>query len=126
MSSPHTRLLLAAPVILALATACKKEEPVATPPVPVETGNKEVELNLDKKPAAALSPPTFDPKGLPDMEFIYNTTARFMLEQNRPAKDLEELIAMGYMPKLPPPPPGKKWFHNQRAALIYLVDAPKK
>ena len=126
MPSRPPRVLLAASVILALATACKKEAPVAAPPAPVETGIKEVELNLDQKPAGTLSPPIFDPKGMPDQDFIYNTTARFLLEQKRPAKDLEELIATGYMPKLPPPPPGKKYVLNQRAAMIQLVDASKK
>ena len=126
MTTQPTRLLLAAAFVVALATACTKEEPVVAPPAPVDTGTKEVELNLDKKSATALPPPTFDPKGMPDQDFIYNTTARFVLEQKRPAKDLEELIATGYMPKLPPPPPGKKYVLNQRAAMIQLVDAPKK
>ena len=125
MTSRHTRPVLVATFVLALVTACKKEEPLPAPPAKIDTG-KEVELNLDHKPAAALPPPNLDAKGLPDMDFIYNTTARFLIEQKRPAKDLEELIAMGYMPKLPPPPPGKKYVINQRAAMIQLVDAPKK
>ena len=115
-------------LLLALLLAgCKKDE---SPPSPAQadTGNKEVEIKLDAPAALTqpIAPPKINDRGLPDADFIYNTTRRFLMEQKHPAKDLEELLAKGYMPPLPPLPPGKKYILNQRAAMIQIVDAPAK
>ncbi|GDY24020.1 hypothetical protein LBMAG56_53670 [Verrucomicrobiota bacterium] len=118
-------LLIVTASVAPLTTGCKNDEPPPPPPK-VETGAKEVEITIDRAPAAALAAPKLNNQGIPDADFIYNTTRRFMEEQKRPAKDLEELVAKGYMPPLPAPPPGKKYVLNQRAAMIQLVDAPKK
>lgn len=114
-------------LLACLPAACKKEEPPPTDPQ-ADTGNKEVELKLDKSssPTPPIAPPKINERGLPDLDFIYHTTRRFLVEQKRQAKDLDELIAMGYMPPLPPLPPGKKYNLNQRSAMIEIVDAPAK
>ncbi len=125
--NPRLLPLLLLQVVSALSSTmgCKNEEP--PPPAPkVETEVKEIEIAPDRAPAAALAAPKLNNQGIPDADFIYNTTRRFMQEQKHPAKDLEELIAKGYMPPLPAPPPGKKYVLNQRAAMIQLVDAPRK
>ncbi len=126
MNPTSFRPLVALVFAVVLAAACQKDEPPPPPPAPADVGNKEVELKIDAQARQPIAPPKLNDKGLPDIDFIYQTTRRFLDEQKRPARDLEELIALGYMPKLPPPPPGKKYILNQRAAMIQIVDAPKK
>jgi len=111
--------------LLSLTVACFKDEPPPPPPPAADTAPKEIELKATPTPAAqqpAIEPAKIDDKGIPDSNFIYLTTRRFLQEQKRSARDLDELISMGYMPPLPKLPPGKKYLLNQRAATIQVVE----
>ena len=125
MTSPFALLRPWAVVpALLLIAACKPEATAPAPPPSAATEPKEVEIKVETtRPAATVEPAKLNAQGLPDMDFIYNTSRRFFVEQKRFARDLEELVAMGYMPKLPTPPPGKKYVINQRSATISLVDS---
>ena len=113
-------------VVLAFATACK-EEAAPPPPVPAEPGaTGEVESKIDAKPAADLPPPKLDGRGLPDRDSLYSAISRFTATKNRRPKNLEELIANGYLPPLPAPPAGKKYVLDVFSAAIELADAPQK
>jgi hypothetical protein len=119
--------VFASSALACLIVACSKEE--APPPAPkAEEAPKEIELKITPSTTPSEPPPQptkIDDKGIPDSSFIYVTTRRFLQEQKRPARDLDELITMGYMPPLPKLPPGKKYILNQRAASIQIVDVPK-
>ena len=123
MKTPlQVRIAVLVPLVF-LAGGCKKEEP-APPSLPAqaEAESREIELKPDKAPIVVAAPKV-DDRGIPDANFIYQTTRRFFAEQKRSPKNLEELIAKGYMPPLPTPPPGKRYVLNERAAMIQLQDA---
>ena len=61
--------------------------------------------------------------GLPSQQVLYDAIQKYIAEhQGRAAKDVDELVSRGYLPKLPPPPSGKKYLLNQRFATLDLVD----
>lgn len=125
MSRLHKYLLASGIAVLALSAACEKES-VPPPAQPEPVDRSEAEIKIDTKPTVALPPLKLDEKGLPDQNFIYNAIARFTGEKNRRPRNLEELIATGYLPPLPTPPAGKKYILNVPGAVIELADAPKK
>jgi hypothetical protein len=93
--------------------AQKKDEPapattIGAPPAPSDT----------KENAGGIDPES----KLPDSEAVYQATRKFAEKNRRQAKDLDELIATGFLPKLPAPPPGKKYLLNQRDASLRVVD----
>jgi hypothetical protein len=67
-------------------------------------------------------PPEQKPGELPDYNVISRAVNGFLVKYQRPPRDIEELVAQGFLNKLPPPPPGKKYVLNQRMASLTVVD----
>ena len=111
-------------LVLALTLAgCSKE--AAPPPQRVTTP-----VLAEPPPATPSSPGETTPAptpvraaSLPSHQVLYDAIQKYMFEhQGRAAKDVHELVAKGYLPSLPPPPPGKKYDLNQRSAVLQVVD----
>lgn len=59
---------------------------------------------------------------IPTQEDVYQATRKFMDRNKREARTPEELVSAGLLAPLPPPPPGKKYVLDQRAANLRLAD----
>ncbi|MEN9576099.1 MAG: hypothetical protein RL514_3954 [Verrucomicrobiota bacterium] len=60
---------------------------------------------------------------LPDTVVLYEAITKHMTaNQGRAAKDVEDLVAKGFLKPLPPLPPGKRYELNQRSAVLSIVD----
>jgi hypothetical protein len=115
---------------------CSKKRPASPRPSP-QSGGVSVESLLsqpatsseaasearppERKEEAAESTPRADGQP-PSPEMVYEATRKFFEVHGRSANDLNELINKGFLPKLPPPPPGKKYLLNQRGGELQLVD----
>lgn len=70
--------------------------------------------------AAALG---IQPSALPDHQTLYAAITKFMgANQGRAAKDVDDLVAKGFLKPLPPLPPGKRYELDQRSALLTIVN----
>jgi len=72
-------------------------------------------------PTAEATPAAPAGDKMPEPINVYAATRKFFEDQGRAATDLNELVSKGYL-KLPPPPAGKKYVLNQRAAMLNIVD----
>ena len=115
------------PLVLGgLITGCGKEkptpQPVAKPPLQVT------------QPTPSTTPPTpvtgytappavIGNDGMPSQQTFYHAIQKYMNEhQGRAAKDVNELVEKGYLPALPPPPPGKRYELDQRFNILKVVN----
>ena len=140
------KLLLVALVVTgALLLGCGRK--AAPPPQPLEKGNggASVESLLSKpateqpaNPAAGVTPPSgpppkpvneekaaplpgetaYDPKNLDTINYAVR---KFFSQIGRPPRDVSELVARGYISKVPVPPPGKKYIYDPAEQEFKLV-----
>lgn len=76
-------------------------------------------------PAAQQTAPALgiDPKSLPSTDVLYTAITKYMTaNQGRAAKDVNELVEKGFLKPLPPLPPGKRYYLDQRGATLKIVD----
>ncbi len=63
------------------------------------------------------------PSALPKQQELYDAITKHMsANQGRAAKDVEELVKKGFLKPLPPLPPGKGYYLDQRAAVLSILD----
>lgn len=111
---------------LALAGCKKAEEPVsakktviASPPPATLPASPPANGPADSAPA----PVPVAASALPSHDVLYKGVQKYMFEhQGRAAKGVDELVAKGYIPALPTPPPGKKYDLDQRFIILKVVD----
>lgn len=76
-------------------------------------------------PSATQTAPSLGikPEDLPSHQVLYDAITKYMTaNQGRAAKDVDELVAKGFLKPLPPLPPGKRYDLNQRSAILKIVD----
>lgn len=70
--------------------------------------------------AASVGVQTAD---LPTQEVLYKAITKYTTaNQGHAAKDVEELVAKGYLKPLPALPPGKRYYLDQRSAVLKIGD----
>lgn len=73
-----------------------------------------------KEAAASLG---IQPADLPDQKVLYEAVTKYMsANQGRAAKDVDELVQKGFLKPLPPLPAGKRYYLDQRAAMLSILD----
>ena len=103
------------PLVLLLVSGCLvgascRKKPAA----PTAPGKPATEV------APALGIPT---NALPSHAVLYEAITKHMtVNQGRAAKDVEDLVAKGFLKPLPPLPPGKRYHLDQRSAVLSIVD----
>lgn len=115
--------------LLIVLSACDQPKPVArelprVAPPPDSAGKSAANpdgqspaLGLPPVPAVVNSEPH-----LPQHAVLFNAFYKFVNDKGRVAKNVEELVATGYLTPLPPPPPGKKYLLNNQSLELKLVD----
>lgn len=126
LSSRGSRLCMAVGVGVGFAlSGCDKPKPVARelPRIAQPSGSNT--NKRDATPTLGLPPlPTgisTDPH-LPQPSELFNAFYKFVNDKGRVAKNVEELVATGYLTPLPPPPPGKKYLLNNQSLDLRVVD----
>ncbi|MBI3876714.1 MAG: hypothetical protein HY300_12320 [Verrucomicrobia bacterium] len=110
--------------LLALTAACHKKTETA----PSSVDNNAVQPTTPGPKAKSINPgagPATNPKtasGALDLDAINLATTRFMVDLNRPPKDLQELVREKYLASLPAPPPGQKIVFDKPNAKFVLVN----
>lgn len=76
------------------------------------------------KPATEVAPALgISTNALPSHAILYEAITKHMTaNQGRAAKDVEDLVAKGFLKPLPPLPPGKRYHLDQRSAVLSIVD----
>ena len=134
-------------VVAGLAGCDDKPEPVkaapqpvqqttpAGPPASVSIGEPKVQSAVSAPPpgssaALAMPSPTAPGGGAAAMEVpskdaleaVTQAVQSFFINKERAPKNLEELVASGFLRKLPTPPAGKKYVYDPEKANIALAD----
>jgi hypothetical protein len=124
------KVTLGAALIVGLLTGCGKkdaptETPAAEPAAPAETAPTDAPPP-PPVPGGANSAPA--PEAAPAEEKIdaltqvKNAIQSFVISNERPPKDLNELVRMKYLKSLPAAPPGKKFVYDPSRMDIKLVN----
>lgn len=134
------QLFLSLPLIALgfLGTGCSDpllDEPLAAPPPQVENADMSSIIEPGKAPVApppgmAAAPvPTAENNPIPEAvatEQTLHTLNMFLLEYQagggRIPATVDEMVSMKIVPKLPPPPSGKRFEVDQQKAVITFAD----
>ncbi len=117
-------------------TPAKQEAP-AKPPTEVSIGTPTVNTAVSAPPpgAGVATPPPGSAPAAPGaaaaapevpskdaLEAVTHAVQSFFINKERAPKNLEELVASGFLKKLPTPPAGKKYVYDPERANIVLAD----
>ena len=113
-------------------SGCDKKPDTAAKPTPApaiesQQNTAEALLGAANSPAADRPQATLRPDGLPDGPTLYSAVQKFIIARKGYApKTVDELVLGGFLPPIPPPPPGKKYDLDARGCVINMVNDAKK
>ena len=83
-----------------------------------------VPANQNTPPATQTAPSLgIKPEDFPSHQALYDAITKYMTaNQGRAAKNVDELVAKGFLKPLPALPPGKRYDLDQRSAILKIVD----
>ena len=109
-AKPPTEVSIGTPTVNTAVSAPPPGAGVATPPpgsAPTAPGTAAAEQEVPSKDA---------------LDAVTKAAQSFFVSKERAPKNLEELVASGFLKKLPAPPAGKKYVYDPERANITLAD----
>lgn len=112
------------------AVSAAQEQTQAAPPQQAPATPTPIQPRIQpvqQQPAAP--PPVVNPVVIPKeadasaaLSQLTQAYRRFVFEHRRSPKTIEEVMASGYVGKVPPPPPGKKYAINKQDGTVILMN----
>ncbi|MBI3875688.1 MAG: prepilin-type N-terminal cleavage/methylation domain-containing protein [Verrucomicrobia bacterium] len=118
--------LLVVIAIIALVGGCTKKTPVqdndtvAAPPPSATDANASPAVPPQ---TSSIAPAPGQAAPEPTLQEATEALHVWLMKRPTPPKDLNELVALGFIKKLPTPPPGKKLAIDQRHMAVVFVDS---
>lgn len=110
-------------VLAGLAAACNKPVPPPPPPEVAPRAAKAAPHAPVEKTPDAPAPPPVSAEDQAKAAALTQALQKFVSKNNRMPADLNELVAAGAVPGLPPPPTGMKYVINPQHYQVLLVPA---